>query len=365
MPQFLGRLGLVQRVLPSYRIPFFDALSAACSGGLTLFAGQPLPSESIATSTALRTAHFAPAHNLHFANPQSPLYFCYQRGILDWLERENPAALIIEANFRYLASPAAIRWMKKRGRPVIGWGLGAPSSRGLLSTLRNRFLARFDALIAYSARGAEQYAAGGFPVERIFVAPNAVAPAPKHPLPSRLDAAPLKPCVLFVGRIQARKRIPSLLKACAELPAPLQPRLIVVGEGPELDNVQTHARSIYPAAEFPGAKHGVELAPYFLAADLFVLPGTGGLAVQEAMSYGLPVIVAKGDGTQDDLVRQENGWQIPPDDDFALLFALQQALSDLRRLRSMGAASYRIVAEEINLEKMVGVFVRALEACSK
>ena len=42
---------------------------------------------------------------------------------------------------------------------------------------------------------------------------------------------------------------------------------------------------------------------HFAGADLFVLPGTGGLAVQEAMSYALPVIVAKGDGTQEDLVR--------------------------------------------------------------
>jgi glycosyltransferase involved in cell wall biosynthesis len=228
--------------------------------------------------------------------------------------------------------------------------------------LRNRFLGQFDALVAYSARGAEQYAACGFPVEKIFVAPNAVAPAPKHPLPQRVDADSRQPVILFVGRLQARKRIPSLLKACAELPAHLQPRLIVVGEGSELDNLQVLARSIYPAAEFPGAKHGADLAPYFLAADLFVLPGTGGLAVQEAMSYGLPVIVAKGDGTQDDLVQPANGWQITPDDDFALLFALQDALSDLRRLRVMGAESYRIVAEEINLEKMVAVFVRALQS---
>lgn len=363
MTQFPGRLGLVQRVLPSYRVPFFDALASACSGGLSLFAGQPRPDEAIVTASQLRIAKYEFAQNVHFGPVSSPFYACCQRGVIPWLERENPAALIVEANFRYLSSPAAIGWMKKRGRPVIGWGLGAPASRGILSVLRNRFLKSFDALIAYSARGAEQYAACGFPAERIFVAPNAVAPAPKHPLPRR-DSSPLKPCVLFVGRIQARKRVASLLKACAELPAHLQPRLIVIGEGPELENAQTLARRVYPSAEFLGAKHGAELAPCFLAADLFVLPGTGGLAVQEAMSYGLPVIVAKGDGTQDDLVRPENGWQIPPDDDFALLFALQEALTDLPRLRRMGAESYRIVAEEINLEKMVGVFVEALSFVS-
>ncbi|RPH58577.1 MAG: glycosyltransferase, partial [Chloroflexi bacterium] len=150
--------------------------------------------------------------------------------------------------------------------------------------------------------------------------------------------------------------------ACAQLPAPISPRLIIVGDGPELDNLRELARSLYPTAEFVGAKHGAELAPYFLAADLFALPGTGGLAVQEAMSYGLPVIVAQGDGTQDDLVRPGNGWQIPPDDDAALVSALGEALSDVARLRAMGAESYRIVADEINLGKMVGVFIEALNS---
>jgi glycosyltransferase involved in cell wall biosynthesis len=93
---------------------------------------------------------------------------------------------------------------------------------------------------------------------------------------------------------------------------------------------------------------------------LFVLPGTGGLAVQEAMSYGLPVIVARGDGTQDDLVRPGYGWQIPNDDYPALLSALKEALSGPAQLRRMGAESYRIVKEEINIEKMVEVFTEAL-----
>jgi glycosyltransferase involved in cell wall biosynthesis len=357
---FNGRIGLIQRVLPSYRAPFFEALAAASAGGLSVFAGQPLPVESIATAASLNVARLAAAQNLHLFNPQHPLYFCYQRGLPAWLETWNPDALIVEANFRYLSSPAAIRWMKRRGRPVIGWGLGAPLSRGLLSTLRQKFLLQFDALVAYSARGAEQYAGAGFPPGRIFVAPNAVAAKPAHPLPARAEPAGPRPVVLFVGRLQARKRVASLLKACAELPEPLRPRLVIIGDGPERQTLESLAAGIYPSAEFPGAKHGADLAPCFLTADLFVLPGTGGLAVQEAMTYGLPVIVAQGDGTQEDLVRPANGWQIPPEDDFALLFALQEALSDLPRLRKMGAESYRIVSEEINLEKMVNAFLKAI-----
>jgi len=135
---------------------------------------------------------------------------------------------------------------------------------------------------------------------------------------------------------------------------------VIVGDGPERADLERLARDIYPSAEFVGARHGEQLKPYFMKADLFVLPGTGGLAVQEAMSYGLPVIVARGDGTQDDLVRPGNGWQIPNDDLSALTEAVHQALFDAGRLRRMGAESYRIVAEEINIEKMVEVFVGVL-----
>jgi glycosyltransferase involved in cell wall biosynthesis len=151
-----------------------------------------------------------------------------------------------------------------------------------------------------------------------------------------------------------------LLRACAVLES--KPRLVIVGDGPERRALESLARETYPSTEFAGARHGPELEPFFRAADLFVLPGTGGLAVQQAMSHGLPVIVARGDGTQDDLVRPENGWQVPPDDYEALLHTMKDALSDAARLRKMGEASYRIVREEINIEKMAETFIEALNS---
>lgn len=359
---FNGKLGLVQRVLPVYRAPFFDALASACTGGLGVFAGQPRSDESIVSADELKTAGWTRADNLHLL--RGSLYLCYQRGLVDWLRDWQPDALIVEANPRYLATTSAVKWMHGRNKSVIGWGLGSPQSSGWFASLRSgsrlKFLRQFDALISYSARGAEQYAHLGYPADRIFVAPNATAPAPSFPMPVRPEGFGERPVVLYVGRLQARKRLEDLIRACAALPENLQPKLVIVGDGPERIALESLAGLTYPSTEFAGAKFGAELAPYFIAADLFVLPGTGGLAVQEAMSYGLPVIVARGDGTQDDLVSPGNGWQIPDEDYPALLSALQEALSGPARLRRMGAESYRIVKEEINIEKMVDVFVRAV-----
>ncbi len=373
MNKFPGRLALQQRVLPHYRVPFFDSLAISCEGGMSLFAGEPRKVEHISTSQNLNIAEYTHAKNRHFF--KGSLYFCYQKNLIHWLEKTNPDALILEANPRYLATPSAIKWMHKRGRPAIGWGLGAPQrvdthpqgSAQILAGVQKknwvRFLNRFDALITYSQRGADDYAALGIAKEKIFVAPNAVAHKPKGGLltrPIRQDYEQLS--ALFVGRLQDRKRIDNLLRACASLPKDIQPNLWIVGEGPARKSLARLAKEIYPSAIFFGEKHDAELKMIWSEADLFILPGTGGLAVQEAMSHALPVIVAKGDGTQDDLVRPKNGWQIPPNDEEALKEVLKNALADQHRLRAMGVESYNIVSTEINIEKMVEIFLKALKS---
>jgi glycosyltransferase involved in cell wall biosynthesis len=357
--RYRGRLALQQRVLPNYRVPFFDLLASACDDGLSVFAGQARAQEGIVGGRLLVAQH-ARARNVHIL--AGPAYACWQPGLRKWLESWNPRALIVEANSRYLSTATAVRWMHERGRKVIGWGLGAPPPRGSLSGLfqsrKRGFLHQFDALIAYSRRGASEYTELGFAPDRIFVATNAVAPRP-GPAPRRRRPAAARPAILFVGRLQKRKRVDLLMKACAALPAE-KPRLVIVGDGPERAALEALAGRVYPSAEFKGPMHGEELALHFREADLFVLPGTGGLAIQEAMANALPVIVARGDGTQDDLVRRENGWQVSPDDCDELARTLRTALSDPPRLRRMGMESHRIVQEEINLETMVDAFMTAL-----
>ncbi len=360
------RLGLQQRVMPTYRVPFFEALAEACRGGLGVFAGQPRKGEMIEAAKGLEKAVYFPALNRHWLG--GALYVCWQLGFITWLETWQPEALVVEANPRYLRTPAAVSWMHARQRPVIGWGLGAPPIGGSFASrrrsARQNFLRQFDALLVYSRQGAEEYAALGFDPQRIFVAPNAMARKPQKPAPQRpLPGGPAT--VLFVGRLQERKRVDLLLRACAALPSLLQPRLWVVGDGPARDALESLAREVYPAAQFWGAQYGEPLDKLFGQADLFVLPGTGGLAVQQAMSFALPVIVAAGDGTQSDLVRPGNGWCVPPGDLVALQTTLAAALGDVTALRRMGAESYRIVAQEVNVEGMVAAFAACMRSVAK
>jgi glycosyltransferase involved in cell wall biosynthesis len=287
-----------------------------------------------------------------------------QKGLIEWLDDLEPDVLIVEANPRYVSTPAAIETMKYRLRPVIGWGLGSRKPRGSFSGLRilwrKSFLKQFDAMIAYSQRGAAEYRELGVSVERVFIAPNAVAQRPNKNIPKREKKAVNKLTLLFVGRLQPRKRLDALLHVCSSLPIEHQPVMQIVGDGPAMADLKRLAQRIYPKAEFKGAKFGDDLDELFDKADLFILPGTGGLAIQQAIAHGLPIIAAEGDGSQEDLVGPENGWLINPNDDSALRNTLSDALSSPERLRKMGKKSFELVQSKFNLENMVEAFINAI-----
>src|SRR5918911_3866874 len=144
MNRFHGKLGLQQRVLPNYRASFFDLLASACEDGMSLFTGLPRPSEGITTTNQLKVASHYLGKNIHLLSGTS--YLCYQLGLIEWLQNWNPDALIVEANPRYLSTASAVKWMHRRGRPVLGWGLGSPLVEGIRKRRRHSFIGQFDAM---------------------------------------------------------------------------------------------------------------------------------------------------------------------------------------------------------------------------
>jgi glycosyltransferase involved in cell wall biosynthesis len=375
---FSGNIGIQQRILPAYRAAFFDGLARVCSGRLELFAGQPAAGEGIHTGVNLQAMQWRPARNLHFL--RRDLYFCWQQGLITWLREFRPDVLVVEANPRLLSNYAGIRLMKSWERPVIGWGLGvldwaAPKSvLSMRKRVLRRFYTWFDGLIAYSSKGAHDYQKHGFPAENVFVAPNAVSNEEAERLFRRLDQEPWlinewkgklglsdKPVVLYVGRLTPQKRVGDLIEACSKMGDTCE--LLIVGDGPELPMLGALANRILPKTRFLGHRTGEELALCFVAADLFVLPGPGGLAVQEAMIYGKPVIVASGDGTQADLIREgKNGFHVPSGDLFAMRRAIEICIKDRNRLCQMGRESRRIIKDGHNLDVMIHAFIKALNS---
>lgn len=368
------RVGLQQRVLPSYRGPFCEALARELPGSLEVFAGRPRAEEGIRDSGPLDSVVRMIPRNVHLGWGQR--YLLWQMGWQFWLRGFDPQLLVVEANPRYVSNHFAARWMRSRCRPVVGWSLGPVGQargEGLLAAPLRRYYAAFDALVVYSQQGIREFERIGIPREKIHHAPNAVQSSTSEVIRSQLASDPSLVdrwreqwglgeglTVLFVGRLQARKRVDQLIRACARVQP--SPQLLVVGDGPERKALEGLAGKRLSACKFLGDLRGEELGRCFAAADILVLPGTGGLALQEAMLYAKPVAVAQADGSQTDLVKAgKNGWHLPPGDENALIGVLSQASADRERLRAMGAASLKIVREMATLEKMVAGFLSAIE----
>jgi glycosyltransferase involved in cell wall biosynthesis len=102
--------------------------------------------------------------------------------------------------------------------------------------------------MAYSNLGRDQYIQAGLSPDQVFVAPNATAPKPVGPVPERKpNFSNGKPTIIYVGRLQARKKIDTLINVCAKLPEKIKPNLWIVGDGQVMDELKSLAETRYPA----------------------------------------------------------------------------------------------------------------------
>jgi glycosyltransferase involved in cell wall biosynthesis len=369
---FRGRLGIVQRMVPEYRAPLFDRLAAEDGVFVSVFAGAAGDGEGVREAGALAHALWRRARNRHARTPIGD--FVVTGGVLRWLADFAPDALIIEANPRLSAAWTTIAWAKANRVPAIGWGLGELPREGASAEMRAElfglFVRALDGALAYGSRARDAYVAAGLPADRVIIAWNAVddreatdlrtallgAGHTKASLRAALSLRPL-PTVLSVGRIVASKRLDLLIDAFR--PLATQASLLIVGDGPGREAIERQAADLQGAVRFAGHRTGADLARCFLASDLFVLPGPGGLALHQALAYGLPAIASVGDGTERDLIEAGvNGALVPQGD----VVALRAALLDLLArpdLAAMGEASLRVVREKANLDALCASMRRA------
>jgi glycosyltransferase involved in cell wall biosynthesis len=373
------RLGIIQRVFADYRKPFFEKLAEQPGLALSVFAGQQASNETIRTASSLESGELYETKNLYFVERRFIGFVCWQCDVTRWLRTIDPDLLILDPNPRMFSNWVAVLWMKRRRRKVLGWGLGELERSGPIwfqrarSAYFHRIVASLDGMIAYSSKAAEDFGNIGVDRDKIFIAYNAIDNSESERYLESLegDLSWVKgwkeslefdvslPVVLFVGRLIHGKRIDLLIKAMARLRNRCQ--LLIVGDGPARPELEMKALAVENRVRFVGHQTGETLARCFIGSDVFVLPGAGGLAVHQAMSYGKPVVVSFGDGTESDLVREgENGSFFRSGDWVDLERKIEILLDQPKRLTEMGRKSLSIIQNERSLDAMVASFMLAV-----
>ncbi len=66
------RVGIQQRILPAYRVTFFDALASICGCGLCVFAGKASPEEGVLEGNLTARLHASRAERADSGRSSSP-----------------------------------------------------------------------------------------------------------------------------------------------------------------------------------------------------------------------------------------------------------------------------------------------------
>ena len=206
----------------------------------------------------------------------------------------------------------------------------------------------------------------GFPEVRIHVIPNfvedlsATQPVDRAALDTPADA----PLVFALGRLHENKAFDVLLQAVALVP---QAYLWLAGDGPLRAALERQAEQLGIArrVRFLGWQH--DAAPYFAAADLYVVPSRHeplGSVVLEGWMHRLPMVAAASQGPRWLIEDDANGLLVPIDDAGALAAALKRLIDDpqtAERLAQAGRATFEAgFTEAVAVRRYLELFDRLL-----
>ncbi len=149
-------------------------------------------------------------------------------------------------------------------------------------------------------------------------------------MPSRAPHA--RTTLLYVGRLEPRKDVETLLRAMALL-GPDAPPLLIIGEGPSRVALEDMQRSLELGhVRFVGAISDAEKWAHMRDATCLIAPSSGGesfgIVLLEAMTIGMLPIAADNPGYRHVLGDGGASLRFPPGDAAALASIVQRAVDD-------------------------------------
>jgi glycosyltransferase involved in cell wall biosynthesis len=177
-------------------------------------------------------------------------------------------------------------------------------------------------------------------------------------LPATPPPRPLRPVLVTVAHLAARKRHADVISALALLRG-RHPglRYVIVGDGPERERLQALAHSLVveDLVEFRGQLDPERALAAAWGSSLFVLPSVDeafGVAYVEAMAGAVPAIGCRGEDGPEEIAATGGGIVlVPPRDPAALASEIESLLRDRERLEAVGRQARETVARGFTWEK--------------
>jgi glycosyltransferase involved in cell wall biosynthesis len=253
----------------------------------------------------------APCRKLIFA-------FLLQGGLLRLGCRRDLDAVVYLGNPYFLSTWLSAALARLTGKRVLFWTHGwTRAESGPKAALRNVFYRLAHGLLLYGHTAKAAGLAKGFSPSRLHVIYNSldyeaqkaarqkVEPASLSRLKEELFGDANQPMIVCSARLTTACQFDLLLEALAQLRTERHfVNLLLIGDGPERESLETRARQLGLPVKFFGPCYEDEtLARFIMAAHATVSPGKVGLTAIQSLAFGTPVI------THDDLDAQGPEWE--------------------------------------------------------
>ena len=229
-------------------------------------------------------------------------------------------------------------------------------------------LNQVDGIVCYVDDAFRIFGSYGVAEERIFITRNSPDTDLLFKVKDEIETEVVKRPrrLIHVGRLVPWKRVDLLIRAFAKIVVDFDDaELRVVGFGPEQKNLEQLAEQhgLGGKVSFPGGIYDPEvLGRELMQSGVYVLAGMGGLSINDAMTFGLPIVCSVCDGTEKHLVfDNDNGFYFEDDDEEDLVAVLTKALSDPVKLQAMGQRSIEIIRNEVNIDTVISGYLDAFK----
>ncbi len=303
MDRIKAPIAYVTRSVPEYRRPILEYLNDRLDGRLIVFAGS-FPESSFDGISSKASANYE-YHSLsqHWIGHKGALFQNYSR-----VFSSNPVVILAEESPRTISLPWLLANAKRKNIGTLLWGHFSSNNRRFSPRhpfdLYRMALAKWvDACVCYTDDVADLLRPY-VPDESCFVARNtldthtlfrlyeSLTSEGKETIRSQLGIPIDSKTLIYIGRLIPDKRPKVLLDLHKSLSEETNSTLIIIGDGPERENINAAIKneSINNVFLLGAISDLEDSAAWMYASDIMVCPGYVGLNVNHALCMGLPVI---------------------------------------------------------------------------
>lgn len=374
----MKKVALITPMLQPYRITFYEKLDKIIpEAKWIIFHGITKKEDGRPAYTG--STSFKNVGLIQLLYKIGPFSIRMQKGLYSKVSEYNPDMIIIQSITGNVSYRRVVNWAKRNNKIIINWtsAWDPGYAKGILLKFKNFLVSTFykkgHYVLTYSTKAIRYVKERGIDESKIDVCYNGIeiddmllneneilekseSIAKQYDLVNSFT-------FIFVGGLLPEKKVDLLIDAFNKISLQNKSvKLVIIGDGPLKDIILERIKQLNNKNIIYLGRIINDVDQYFAASTCFVLPGSGGLGLNQAMFWRKICIASEADGTEEDLVIDgKTGFRFVNNDSESLAVAMQKAINlSVSDLELMGNQAREIILKRNNVNHMVNVFVKTI-----